>query len=145
MRLTYGEIMLLCEGHGTSAIYERHQEIVGELQAALTACETEREKLMTKRGPGDGFWGRNCAKLLGRINKAEVALEQAEKAKRDSDALYTVALQRAVDGEARMKKLEAVIRAILAADERGQGVQFKEAMDAAQQLVKRREYGRRDA
>jgi len=33
--LTYGELMMLCEGHGTSKIYQRHLEIVGQLEQQL--------------------------------------------------------------------------------------------------------------
>ena len=33
--LTYGELMMLCEGHGTSKIYERHIEALAASQRAV--------------------------------------------------------------------------------------------------------------
>lgn len=33
--LTYGELMMLCEGHGTSKIYERHLETLAARERAV--------------------------------------------------------------------------------------------------------------
>ena len=46
--LTYGELMILCEGHGTSQIYERHNSIVTALRAKLEACEQELEQTQSR-------------------------------------------------------------------------------------------------
>lgn len=56
--LTYGELMMLCKGHGTSAIYERHlatlqqrerevwEEVVGMIQEYRENGESDVRQLI---------------------------------------------------------------------------------------------------
>lgn len=44
--LTYGELMRLCQGHGTSRIYARHCAVVQELQAQVEALQAKHEHCM---------------------------------------------------------------------------------------------------
>ena len=45
--LTYGELMMLCEGHGTSQIYERHTAIVEPLRQRVEELEHINKQLAT--------------------------------------------------------------------------------------------------
>lgn len=86
--LTYGELMMLCEGHGASAIYERHQEVVVALRQQLT----EREQELGEINTANYSWmtaHKELAANYAALNDAHAALQQQLHAQREELARVT--------------------------------------------------------
>ena len=54
------------------------QQRITDLEQQVQALNKERDEYMSKEGPSDGFWGRNCARLLEREKLAQAALRAAK-------------------------------------------------------------------
>ena len=54
------------------------QQRITDLEQQVQALNKERDEYMSKEGPSDGFWGRNCARLLEREKLAQAALRRAK-------------------------------------------------------------------
>lgn len=106
--LTYGELMGLCEGHGTSQIYERHLEVIAALRDELDGLRHYQDSAMDEYMKALGFgpdYDRKCSTVvLGMKNlRAE-----CDRLKAD----WTTAHRINQGHEAMIRRLEAKLAAM---------------------------------
>ena len=66
------------------------QQRITDLEQQVQALNKERDEYMSKEGPSDGFWGRNCARLLEREKLAQAALRRAKAEGRQEGKEYAL-------------------------------------------------------